>query len=365
MDLKYDSMLLSVIVPIYLKPPIFLRECIESILRQSFRDFELILVNDASPDYSLDTLRYYADKDYRIKIINLEKNYGVAAARNRGLSVAQGKYIFFIDSDDIIASDYFQTLLSVAEHFGLEIVASGVTDFQTTLNAIPPVDLDKIFQLKTIPYRTPMVQHFICRIFLRSTIQHLHFDEKLHSGEDVLFIHQAMLIAKRCAEIDYKGYCYRHAPEAKLEAYRQQFCSMKQTNEEKLLQHMEGSLYLIRQLCGLKKFGKNHLDIQFVCYFSVRRFLRHSNSIWKLSSREEQIFYWQKFCEVFKNNIQPQLLHSNLNLFLYLIFKHKKPFLGIRSIIYGARIFCEVYYIKENIRRFLNPIKLYFRGIAC
>jgi glycosyltransferase involved in cell wall biosynthesis len=359
--------LLSIIVPVYLKSQQFLRECIESILAQTLRDFELILINDASPDRSLDTIKSHANKDRRIKIINLKHNSGVAVARNLGISFAQGKYISFIDSDDIAAPDYFETLVKVAEYFELDIAVAGVTNFQKThqLKPIKSSNLNKIFQLKAVPFRTPSVQHFVCRIFLRSTLQNLRFDEKLHSGEDILFIHQAMMASKKCAEINHKGYCYRHPPKSELEAYEQQFRSTKKKDSEKLSQRIEEALHLVQQLCALRNFTQNDSDIQFVRYFSIRRFFRYSNLIRKFPAYEDRIFYWQKFRETFEKQIQLQLFHCLLNPLLRLIFKHKKPFHGIGMSIYLIRMLWEIYHIKQNIRRILKPLKLYFKGISC
>ncbi len=91
---------ISVIIPIY-NVEKYLHECLDSIVNQSFRDIEIICVNDGSTDKSLDILEEYAKRDERIKIIN-QSNQGLGAARNKGLSVACGNYIYFIDSDDFI-----------------------------------------------------------------------------------------------------------------------------------------------------------------------------------------------------------------------------------------------------------------------
>jgi glycosyltransferase involved in cell wall biosynthesis len=325
MDKKYGNMLLSVVVPVYSKPQEFLRECIESILGQSFADFELILVHDASPDHSLATLKSYANGDPRIQIIDLKKHSGVAAARNAGLVRAKGKYVTFVDSDDIVAPDYFRILVDIAEYFALDMVISGVTNFQKTqqLKPIKPPNLEKIFRTKMIsPALT--VQHFICRLFLRSTIGTLRFDENLHSGEDILFIHQAMLLSQKYLEINYRGYCYRHPPAEELEAHREQLCSIEHNEDRGLSQRIGETLYLTQRLCDLENFARNRTHIAFIRYLAMRRFLRYSDRIWHLPSRREQIFFWEKFCEVFTNRIQAQLSHRLWKHFLGWIFASKK-----------------------------------------
>lgn len=99
---------ISVIVPIY-KVAAFLRPCVDSILAQTFTDFELILVDDGSPDGCGAICDEYAELDRRIHVIHQE-NGGLSAARNAGLSQASGQYIGFVDGDDYIHKDMYQTL---------------------------------------------------------------------------------------------------------------------------------------------------------------------------------------------------------------------------------------------------------------
>ncbi len=91
---------ISIIIPIY-KAEAYLNRCLDSVLNQTFTDFEIICLNDGSPDNCNKILAEYAKKDGRIKVINKE-NTGVSDTRNVGLSVAKGSYILFMDSDDCI-----------------------------------------------------------------------------------------------------------------------------------------------------------------------------------------------------------------------------------------------------------------------
>jgi len=103
----------SIVVPVY-KAELYVSKCIESILSQTFADFELILVEDGSPDRSGEICDGYALKDTRIKVIH-GKNEGASAARNKGISAATGKYIMFCDSDDVVAPLWIEHLLIFAE----------------------------------------------------------------------------------------------------------------------------------------------------------------------------------------------------------------------------------------------------------
>ena len=99
------AVLLSIVVPVY-DVEQYLPRCIDSILKQSFTDFELILVNDGSTDNCPIICDEYADKDDRIKVIHKE-NGGLSDARNTGINKASGKYISFIDSDDFIVENTY------------------------------------------------------------------------------------------------------------------------------------------------------------------------------------------------------------------------------------------------------------------
>lgn len=99
---------ISIIVPVY-KVEKYLHKCVDSILKQTFKDFELILVDDGSPDKSGDICDEYARKDNRVRVIHKE-NGGVSDARNVGIDIAEGEYIGFVDGDDYIASDMYEVL---------------------------------------------------------------------------------------------------------------------------------------------------------------------------------------------------------------------------------------------------------------
>ena len=115
---------ISVIVPVY-NVEKFLAQCLESLVQQTYKNLEIIIVDDGSPDNSFRVYNKYAKSDSRIKIVK-QKNSGVSVARNTGLSVAAGKYVHFIDSDDYIDIDYYEKMMSVASGVFPDIIASSV-----------------------------------------------------------------------------------------------------------------------------------------------------------------------------------------------------------------------------------------------
>lgn len=112
---------ISIIVPVY-NTEKYLARCIESITSQTYRNFELIAVNDGSTDNSIELLENIAKKDERVIIINHEKNKGLYHARITGVEHSNGEYIGFVDSDDYISCDYYRTLLEKAEETHSDIV---------------------------------------------------------------------------------------------------------------------------------------------------------------------------------------------------------------------------------------------------
>lgn len=118
---------ISVIVPVY-RVEKYIRRCVDSILAQSFRDYELILVDDGSPDYSGVICNEYATRDPRIRVIHKE-NGGLSSARNAGIDAASGEYLFFMDSDDVIHPDTLGILYECIDKTGAEISVGEFTRF--------------------------------------------------------------------------------------------------------------------------------------------------------------------------------------------------------------------------------------------
>ena len=105
--------LISVIVPVY-KVEQYLDECVQSIINQTYKNLEIILVDDGSPDRCPEMCDEYARQDSRIKVIH-KPNGGLSSARNAGIDIARGEYIGFVDSDDYIAHDMYEKLYNAFE----------------------------------------------------------------------------------------------------------------------------------------------------------------------------------------------------------------------------------------------------------
>lgn len=118
---------ISVIIPIF-NSELYLKECLDSVCNQTFRDLEIICINDGSTDSSLSILHEYSKQDNRIKIIDQE-NGGPGVARNVGLNISNGKYIYFMDSDDFLELNALEDLYSIAEEKNLDILLFKLCSF--------------------------------------------------------------------------------------------------------------------------------------------------------------------------------------------------------------------------------------------
>ncbi len=117
----YTNPLISIVIPCY-NAERYLSECLDSVLRQSERAFEIIAIDDASIDGTPLVLKRYAERDSRVKYYRFDENGGPSAARNYGIDLARGTFLYFIDSDDFIIPNTFKILLEAALKDGSDIV---------------------------------------------------------------------------------------------------------------------------------------------------------------------------------------------------------------------------------------------------
>jgi glycosyltransferase involved in cell wall biosynthesis len=129
MPFKNPISLVSIIIPCYNQGQ-YLSAALESVLAQSYLHWECVVVNDASPDNTLEVANRYAEMDERIMVLNLEKNGGLANARNRGIAATRGNFIVPLDADDKLHPDFLEKTISVyAAHPGVKVIYSDAWQF--------------------------------------------------------------------------------------------------------------------------------------------------------------------------------------------------------------------------------------------
>ena len=203
--------LISVIVPVY-KVENYLDKCVQSIVDQTYRNLQIILVDDGSPDNCGAMCDAWAAKDRRIRVIHKE-NGGLSDARNAGMAVADGKYMGFIDSDDYIAPDMYQRLLEQLTADGSDIAACGVEmiyEDDTPRRMLTPDGchvLDNSQAMEAIIRESLLKQPVWYKLYKTKLIRDIPFAVgKCH--EDVFWSWQAVARAKKVSIFDTPCYFY-------------------------------------------------------------------------------------------------------------------------------------------------------------
>lgn len=202
--------MISVIVPVY-NTEKYLRRCIDSVLAQSFIDFELLLINDGSKDNSGTICDEYAKRDNRVRVFH-KKNGGVSSARNIGIENAKGKWITFVDSDDTLTKN----ALELMHANNNEDIIIGAIKFEISQtiqhvewnSSIVELKDFKLFlnlNIDTMILRSPCFKLFKKDIILKN---HIKMDEKIVFGEDSLFVAEYLIYCKSIHSI--KNVCYNY-----------------------------------------------------------------------------------------------------------------------------------------------------------
>lgn len=192
--------MISVIVPVY-KAERTLARCIESVIAQEYQDWELILVNDGSPDRSGEICDEYAAKDERIRVVH-KQNEGASQARNSGISYARGEYISFVDSDDYISprylSDFVQDSLCDFEIQGFTHTYPQSDSVAQCPSENGSFSVREMFSLSSLWY---LIKGPCCKSFRRSILEehNIRFPKEFSYGEDEIFV------------LEYLSHCKCHA----------------------------------------------------------------------------------------------------------------------------------------------------------
>lgn len=176
---------LSIIIPVYKAEP-YLPICLDSIISQTFTDWECILIDDGSPDNCGNICDFYAKKDNRFIVVH-KANEGVSIARNKGIEIAKGKWLSFVDSDDYIDCSTYETVIKVAEQKQADLIQWGIsleTDGKL-IKEIPCKD-GWISDRQILDYFEPSTCH---KLFLRRIVcdNNIRFPDGLTLSEDRLF----------------------------------------------------------------------------------------------------------------------------------------------------------------------------------
>lgn len=288
--------LISIIVPIY-KVELYIKKCIESILNQNYRNIEIILVDDGSPDNCGAICDEYAEKDDRITVLHKE-NGGQSSARNAGLDIASGDYIGFVDSDDWIEPEMFESLINLAELKGADIVQCGfrsVLDDESINRVYNDEDADFNNNEKVLSayFNQKKINDVLWnKLYKRNLFDDLRMIEgRLY--EDTIIISELLLRTNIFVNIKNTYYNY----------LRRESSTIGAPFSPKKLDAIFAGEYVL-ELCEKKApkyVGNAHLQLCLNCFYIYNDLKIHKNDKW-VSIENEIINKFKYHYKITKNN---------------------------------------------------------------
>lgn len=208
------NQLVSVIVPVY-KTEQYLEKCVDTILAQDYREIEIILVDDGSPDHSGILCDQLAKKDSRIQVIH-KKNGGLSSSRNAGIAVAKGEYLCFVDSDDFISVDYISTMIQMVDQHNADLVKVDFIEVYTRdYSTVNPIQPEFVFESPDIEeaFLNLKIDSACVFLYQRSLIGDVRFPEG-KTSEDIPFNFQIFQRAEKFVYVPCPKYFYYHNPDS-------------------------------------------------------------------------------------------------------------------------------------------------------
>lgn len=202
--------LISIIVPVY-NLELYIKKCIDSILAQTFTNFEVIVVNDGSTDNSGDICDEYAQKDNRVVVVH-KKNDGLSSARNTGIKISRGKYLGFVDGDDWIYDDMYEKLYTLSNQNNCDIAICNIyREIKGEVNYIERAklikEMDNIEAMRQL-FKGILYRFSVCnKLYKKSCFRGIEFPEgRLH--EDLSTTYKLFSNANKVVFTNYTGYIY-------------------------------------------------------------------------------------------------------------------------------------------------------------
>lgn len=211
MNRKITEGKVSVIIPVY-NGAAWIRECMESVLSQTWDSFEVLVLDDHSTDGTTRIIQEMSQKDQRIQLI-LRNGKGVSAARNQGIEQSDGEYITFLDADDKLDGRMLERLIRCLKEEDSDMVSCGYYSWTASKNI---VECDRKENVRIVSKQDYVSDYFLCRythcwgvLYKRSVIGNVRFREDLTIGEDMMFLADLLPRLSKVSITDYKGYYYR------------------------------------------------------------------------------------------------------------------------------------------------------------
>lgn len=281
---------ISIIIPVY-NGEEFIKRCIESILNQSYKSFEVILINDGSTDKSLELIKDYSKKYKNIEYID-QQNCGASVARNKGIEASKGKYLVFIDVDDYIEKDYLKRLYESIN--GSDIVVSGynrVVGTKTIFTKIP-----KNTFWSSLKYTSTWGKIYNTEFIKKNKIKFL---EDVKIGEDLYFNITVVNKTKKIKILEYAGYNY----------YDNKKSLTNTVNKSSKVRNRK-MLHLLENMD--KIFETNFIDKKYIYYFYLKTIIFYLLTQRGLLSNKEYFDEYKVYFKFLKDTLKKYKMKEKL-----------------------------------------------------
>ena len=277
--------MIDIIIPVYNTPKIDLERCLNSIIKQTYRNYQVYIIDDGSNDIT----KYYLDDFIKNKdnfVVKHIKNKGVSNARNLGIEISHSKYITFVDADDTLENNFLQEAYEIIEKNNLDIIIGGYNEIKNgnivrTRLSLPGLHIyegktiDNFFE-KLLTGKTNETNKEIgdcptgriyTRLFKRDSIGNLRFDTNTHMSEDTLFMIDYTRKAIKIGVVDRLWYNY----------YINDYSISNGTKKERMIENLKGFLNEI-------EFRKNSEDNEKIKNAYNERINKINNYIFKIKN---------------------------------------------------------------------------------
>lgn len=333
--------LITIIVPIYNSEK-YIERCIKSLINQTYKNTEIILVDDGSKDNSLKICKEYAKQNLRIKIIHKD-NEGVSSARNKGIKNSNGKYILFIDADDYIEANALEELSKIIEEYHPDLIRfQGIKEYlgksigENKLSRYGFLDIEK--------NKTEILKNFFNKkefsnviyiAYKTEVIKNLEFDTRFKWAEDWLFTFDTLLNSKTIYITDEKLYHYFINSESATHNIhtKERFIERFETHYK-----IDDIIYKKLMQNGYINLKKLALDTTYLCsedllkqMAEVFKYKDYKNIINEIQKKEFYIEYESKLNEEEKKEFNKIFKSKKLFILAYIKGKMKKIYYKIKK----------------------------------
>lgn len=322
----------SVIIPTY-NAKNYIDRCVQSVLSQSYQNFELIIVDDGSTDGTINILENY-ETNYKDKIkIFKQKNSGVAVARNKGIELATGRYVMFIDNDDYIDNDYIKMFVNEIMEYSFDIVMGGYRRPNSNGKIIEKVKL-KQNELSKVKITAPWAKIYDRMYLLKNNIKFL----ECNIGDDVFFNLKAVTFTDKIRIMDYIGYnWYYNEKSVSNVAHRKM-------NDNLEFDYMLDSCYSIMNDNEYKK--ENNKIMEFYFIKQITWYLVYSGKNADTSYIAEKMIFLNKWLsDKFPNFAKNEFIKFKVDSF--------KIIMAMKLIVFAMK--------SNNEKKFVKIYKMFYK----